>query len=111
VEPVSDQLRQTLAIDGIKTPVFGSFNEAKEANVSRISGPSLIDAAHRLAEQDKSIKGIFLSCTNLRTLEVIAPLEAETGLPVLSSNLVLAWHMVTGTKENLQINAPGRLKN
>ena len=26
---------------------------------------------------------------------MIAPLQAELGLPVLSSNLVLAWHMLT----------------
>jgi maleate isomerase len=39
------------------------------------------------------VDGLFLSCTNLRTLDVIAPLEEKLKMPVLSSNLVLAWHL------------------
>jgi len=39
------------------------------------------------------VDAIFLSCTNLRTLDVIAPIEERIGKPVLSSNLVLSWHM------------------
>ncbi len=58
----------------------------------RIDATSIIDAARDLCA-DAQLDALFLSCTNLRTLEVIAPLEAELGMPVLSSNLVLAWHM------------------
>ena len=50
-------------------------------------------AVRGLAAQG-GVDGVFLSCTNLRTLEVISPLEAETGLPLLSSNTGLAWHML-----------------
>jgi len=39
------------------------------------------------------LDGVFLSCTNLRTLDILAPLQAELGLPVLSSNQVLALQM------------------
>jgi len=34
---------------------------------------------------------LMLSCTNLPTYDVIAPLEAEPGIPVLSANLVTMW--------------------
>ena len=37
---------------------------------------------------------VFVSCTNLRSLSVIAEAEARIGKPVLSSNLVLGWHML-----------------
>ncbi|MDU8910405.1 Asp/Glu racemase [Aestuariicoccus sp. MJ-SS9] len=93
VAEVSDQLRGILGKAGVATPVFGSFNEAREENVVRISPGSIMTSAEALAAQG-GIDAIFMSCTNLRTLEVIAPLEAATGLPVLSSNQVLGWHMM-----------------
>lgn len=34
---------------------------------------------------------IFVSCTNLPTYDLIAPLEQELGKPVLSANQVTAW--------------------
>jgi len=37
---------------------------------------------------------VFLSCTGLRTADVLGPLAAELGVPVLSSNGVLARHVV-----------------
>jgi maleate isomerase len=92
IAQVSDRLRDVLDEAGIQTPVFGSFAEAIEANVVRIDATSIIDAARDLCA-DAQVDALFLSCTNLRTLDVIAPLEAELGMPVLSSNLVLAWHM------------------
>ena len=36
---------------------------------------------------------MFLSCTNLRAFKIIEAAEAEAGVPVLSSNLVFAWHL------------------
>lgn len=97
IEDVSATLRAALAKAGVESPVFGSFDEAVEANVARIDGPSIIAAAKTLADQG-GIEALFLSCTNLRTLDVIDRIEAETGLTVLASNQVLAWHMgqITG---------------
>lgn len=92
IETVSERLRQVLSGHGISTPVFGSFDQADEATVARISAKSLTDGVIRLAQRG-GIDGVFMSCTNLDTLDILAPLEAETGMPVLSSNLVLAWHL------------------
>ncbi len=92
VEEVSRGMRDLLASEGLETPVFGSFDEPSEAKVARISAPSLLAAAERLVASAE-VEGIFLSCTNLKTLEVIPELRARGGKPVLSSNQVLAWHM------------------
>ncbi|MCX7564755.1 Asp/Glu racemase [Sulfitobacter sp. F26169L] len=99
---VSERLQAALSQSGIGTPVFGSFEEANEANVARISPRALVDAACDLAGQGR-VGAIFLSCTNLRTLDVIETIEARTGLPCLSSNQVLAWHM------SAQARVPGQL--
>ena len=89
---VSQTLRMLLAKNGLQTVVFGSFNEGNEAKVARITGQSITDAALSLVKGSHA-DAIFLSCTNLQTLNVIEEIEAECNLPVLSSNQVLAWHM------------------
>ncbi len=35
--------------------------------------------------------GVFISCTNFRTVEVIERLETELGKPIISSNTATAW--------------------
>ena len=92
VEDVSATLRATLQQSGIRTPVFGSFNEEQEEKVVRIDRKSLTDAALELGNH-QDVDAVFLSCTNLRTLDVIADIEKEISKPVLSSNQVLAWHI------------------
>lgn len=92
IAEVSGRLRNVLADADVQTPVFGSFAEELEEKVVRIDGASIINAARDLCA-DARVDGLFLSCTNLRTLDVIVPLEAELDIPVLSSNLVLGWHM------------------
>lgn len=37
---------------------------------------------------------VFVSCTNLATYDVIAPLEAELGKPVITANQVTMWGML-----------------
>jgi maleate isomerase len=36
-------------------------------------------------------EGIFISCTNFRTIEIIESLEADTGKPVVTSNQASLW--------------------
>lgn len=106
VAEVSARLIDVLVGAGIEISAFASFNEAQEANVVRIDAPSIANAARSTAAQ-APCDGVFLSCTNLRTLDVIAGAEAELGVPVLSSNLVLAWHMarLAGVTQPLRTGA------
>jgi maleate isomerase len=106
VASVSDRLRGALAGDGIACPVFGSFEEAEEARVVRITPGALIGAARDLVARGE-VEAVFLSCTNLQTRAVIAQIEAEVGLPCLSSNQVLAWHMAR--LAGVSAVVPGRL--
>lgn len=36
-------------------------------------------------------EGVFLSCTNVPSFDILGPLEAELGIPVLSANQVTMW--------------------
>ena len=74
----------------------------------RISGASVMEAATELV-RGAQVDGIFLSCTNLRTLDLITQLEAALNMPVLSSNLVLAWHLAQLSGNPEALSGPGRL--
>lgn len=92
IENVSSAMRSVLAENGIETPVFGSFETGEEAVVARISPASLIEAAVDIGKNPDA-EAVFISCTNLRTLDIISTIEDRVGKPVLSSNQVLIWHM------------------
>ena len=92
LESVSEHLRSVLAEHGIQCPVFGTFNEAEEAKVAWIDAVFIKAAAKHLIRQEE-VDGVFLSCTNLKTLGFVESLSAELQLPVLSSNFVLAEEM------------------
>lgn len=108
VAEVSERLIATLEHGGITCPVFGSFDEGNETTVAHITAQSIYDAALALSLKGE-VDAVFLSCTNLRTLDVIAKLEAETGLPVLSSNQVLAWDLARRAEVALPANNFGQL--
>lgn len=103
VASVSDRLCAVLADAGVRVTAFESFDEPIEEKVVRIPAERITQAAERIAADD-ACEAVFLSCTNLRTLDVIAPLEVTLGLPVLSSNQVLAWHL--GQLVGFETSAP-----
>ena len=94
IQEVSVPIISAIQSDGVDVVDMLSFGEETEASVARIDKGSVIAAARALAERSQ-IDGLFLSCTNLRTLEAIKVLEAELRIPILSSNQTLAWHMKT----------------
>ena len=108
IETVSAGLRNVLNENGVETPVFGSFNEGNDSKVVRISSKSVYDAAVTLG-LNSGCDALFMSCTNLRTLEVIEKIEDTLGMPVLSSNQVLAWHLARLSGIDLKANGYGRL--
>ncbi len=91
VETVSRRLRDVLSEAGIAVTRFANFEEPSEENVVRISEASIVSAALEIGRAE-DVDAVFLSCTNLRTLEAIPRIEARLGKPVLASNQVLAWH-------------------
>ncbi len=46
--------------------------------------------SRRLATAAAGADAIFISCTGLRAVDAVAPLEAETSMPVVTSNQAMA---------------------
>ena len=72
---------------------FGSFEEGNDHVVARIDEASIERAALAVATQAQC-DALVIACTNLRCLNLIPRIEHVTGIPVLSSNQALAWHML-----------------
>ena len=108
VEDVSATLRSVLNGNGLEIVSFGSFNESSESKVARITPNSIRQAAVDLVKESEA-EVVFLSCTNLQTLDIIKDLEDAIGIPVLSSNLVLGWHMLKLAGRNFENPKMGRL--
>jgi maleate isomerase len=106
VVSIAGPVRDAFVAAGFSLGQTLTFGEEAEARVARID-PGSIKTAARAASV--GAEAVFLSCTNLRTLDIIDELESELGLPVLSSNQVLAWHMAQATAAPVATDAPGRL--
>lgn len=108
VATVADAMRDAFCRRGFNVPATLSFGESVEARVARIDPGSIREAALEIARAP-GVEAVFLSCTNLRTLDVIDDLEKALARPVVSSNLALAWHMARLSGAPMAEDAPGRL--
>lgn len=93
VPAVSLRMREALEQSGFEIATFGSFEEGDDRVVARISEDAIKDAALRVAAHTPC-DAIVIACTNLRCLRVIPQIEAQTGIPVISSNQAMGWHML-----------------
>ncbi len=91
-DDIAQKMRSDFEAQGFEVAKILSFGEEKEAMVARIAPHSIVNAALCLQE-NTSLDALFLSCTNLRTLEAIETLKQSSETPVISSNLALAKHM------------------
>ena len=107
IAPVAQPICEAFTAQGLDVTASLSFGEKVERNVARIDAASIRAAALKVATSNPDC--IFLSCTNLRTLDIIADLERDTGCTVLSSNQVLGWHMARLAQITVSGNAAERL--
>lgn len=76
---------------------------------ARIGALTPLDAARQVeAAPTDDADAVFVSCTNYRTLAVVDWLEAELGLPVVTSNLATLWDVAVAAGRRPDF-LPGRL--
>lgn len=106
VAEVSEPLRRAFEANGLAVRAIASFEEEVEARVARIDPASTLDAGLAIGGRH-DIDAVFLSCTNLRTLDIVAELEEALAKPVVSSNQALAWHMAQLSGTGDLVSGPG----
>ena len=98
-----------------------SFLEQNGIDVLKIKGLG-IEQNSEVGSKDPSVayelakemyvpeaQGIFISCTNFRTIEVIDKLEKELDVPIVSSNTATLWAMMNKAGAKNKIKGYGRL--
>lgn len=100
-------MRAFLQDAGIEVLAEQSFGERDDRRVARISETSTAEAI-RAVGQTPGVEAVFSSCTNLRSFGIIDACEKQLGLPVVSSNSALLWHLsrLMGMRD---LPGPGRL--
>jgi arylmalonate decarboxylase len=80
---------------------FGGPSKKTEADIIALSGSAVAGA--------KGAEGILISCGGLRTLGVAQPLEANHGIPVVSSATAAFWAAMRLVGESGRVAGYGRL--
>jgi arylmalonate decarboxylase len=84
-DEVNARLRAFLVEHGFEVvKVQGLGIEAVE-DINQVTQPQLLDFCAEVAESVEGADAILVSCGGLRTLEILAPLEARSGLPAVTS--------------------------
>jgi len=108
VQSINEMMRNHIEARGIAVPVMGSFNNSDDDQVARISLASTRAAAIDLGKS-QHVDGVFVSCTSLRTLDIIREVEGALGKPMLASNPAQAWHLLRLGNVKDQLPQWGRL--
>ena len=105
---VTAPIARHFADAGIEVGALGSFLEPSDFVVARISERSIAAGVRSIAARSEC-DAVFVSCTSLRLLGTAASLEAELGVPVVSSNVALFWHLLRLAGVHDELDGFGRL--
>lgn len=84
-DEVNTRLRQFLQEHGFEPLVITGLGMEVMSEVHQVTRQTLMDFCVQVHASAPGADALFISCGGLRTLEIIAPLESLTGVPVISS--------------------------
>ena len=105
---VTKVLKNYLEKKGFEITNIICFEEDNDSVVAKISENDTLRAIVDINNSDND--AVFASCTNLKTFNIINEAESLIKKPVISSNLALAWNMLS-ISEVKSISGPGTLFN
>jgi len=97
IDSVNEKEKQFLEDNGFDVIAIKGLGIVQNTEI----GKQTPETAYRLALEVYSPEadGLFISCTNFRTIEIIDKLENDLGIPVVTSNQASMWF----TLKNLEI--------
>ena len=107
ISEVNKAVAQFFTDKGLDILNITGFNVMADADITRIDPAAIKKAALEYVHPDT--EALFLSCTALRSIEVIEELEEKLGIPVITSNQAMAWHALQLLGKPHAIRAGGRL--
>lgn len=92
VEDINRRERHFLEAAGFAVPRIEGLGLLRDREIGALGEAAVRDLARRVGEAESDV--VFLSCTNLPALPLVAELEAELGRPVLTSNSATIWKLL-----------------
>jgi len=84
-DEVNERLHAFLIEHGLEPLVVKGLGIEAMTDVDKVTQNDLIEFGARVRATAPDADSLLVSCGGFRTLEIIAPLEAKTGVPVISS--------------------------
>jgi arylmalonate decarboxylase len=84
-EDVNARLRAFLIEHGMEPVVITGLGIEAMTDVAKVTQDDLVTGGVRVWKSTPAADALLVSCGGFRTLEIIAPLEAQIGAPVISS--------------------------
>ncbi len=83
------------------------LNIVENTKIGLTKGEVVIDLVKSLNHQDAD--GVFISCTNLPTMNIIEKLERTLHKPIISSNTATLWSMIKRSSHEVKMEGIGQL--
>lgn len=106
---IDARLVNVLHRSGFEVVAIRGMGLKKSIDMGKVMPDETYRLARDVARSASNANGILISCGNLRSFEAIEPLEADTGLPVITSNQAGLWQALRICGINQQLNNLGRL--
>jgi maleate isomerase len=107
VDEINNLERKFLFENGFEVLQMRGLGIEDNLTIGRILDQSIIELARKANHQ--RAQAIFISCTNLPTIDIIPQLEENVGKPVISSNTATFWSMLRKMHQDYNRIDCGRL--
>lgn len=104
IDEVNEKEKKFLEEHGFSILSMKGMGIEKNAEIGKVTP----QAVYRFAANSKG-DCLFISCTNLRTFEIIETLEKDLGIPVITSNQASLWFTLKRLGVNEKIDGLGKL--
>lgn len=109
IEEINAREKATLEEVGIKVLYEEGLNITDTVGIARIPPGEIYRFAKRVHAKSARPELLFLSCGNLRTIEILETLERDLGIPVISSNQAMLWSALKAMRVQESIVGYGSL--
>jgi len=92
-EAVNKDMARVFSGSGCTVSNIAGFGFEDDTAMTFISPQDIEDAAIEICDPDADL--LFISCTALRSAQVVERIEQRLGKPVITSNQALAWHSLS----------------
>ena len=111
VQFVNDEEEKWLAAEGFEVKELQGLELGEDEYHRKLIGRQPAQIAYELAVRVAKSKPdcVFISCTNFAAASMIEALEADLGIPVVTSNQASLWAALRAAGLNVRIEGYGRL--